>query len=219
RMITPAFTITQTPAFVKICIKAPYIKVTLTDNVDRILKEILQSPRVEDQTANSTYKSYKFKFQDDERVKSSYDVSIGEIVIELPKETPGEEFPDLDLLTKLLAPRKSKILEKPLIEVVGESKGENDDHKGDEEEFAKELIENVDRVQDGMLKIIEEATDFDWEMPQKIHEKEDPLATVASYGFNGCYSGYFMHLQETCNEIIDISDPEKSTFESRRRDR
>ncbi|CAG8753667.1 14827_t:CDS:2, partial [Acaulospora morrowiae] len=175
---------------------------------------------------------------DDERVKASYDVSIGEIVIDLPKETPGEDFSDLDLLTKLLAPRKSKILDKPLIEVVGESKGENDDHKGDEEEFAKELIENADRVQNGsmlheviggegdvdsemkrMLKIIEEAADFDWEMPQKILEKEDPLTTVASYGFNGCYSGYFVHLQETCNEIIDISDPEKSTFESRRRDR
>lgn len=28
-----------------------------------------------------------------------------------------------------------------------------------------------------------------------------------------------MHIQETCNEIIDITDPERSTPESRRQDR
>jgi hypothetical protein len=40
---------------------------------------------------------------EDERAHTSYDVAAGEITVKLPKETPGEHFPDLDLLTKLLA--------------------------------------------------------------------------------------------------------------------
>ncbi|CAG8833511.1 46429_t:CDS:2, partial [Gigaspora margarita] len=47
----------------------------------------------------------------------------------------------------------------------------------------------------------------------------DIFQMTASYGFNGLYSGYFTHVLGTRNEIIDITDVEKSTFESRRQDR
>ena len=61
------------------------------------------------------------------------------------------------------------------------------------------------------------AIDFNWELPQELPMGE--ILTTAAYGFNNQYSGYFTHVQETMNEINDIPDPEKSTAESRRRDR
>src|SRR3954451_12124026 len=66
----------------------------------------------------------------DDHINASYDITAGEMNIKIPKETPGEEFPDLDLLTKLLAPKRiNKVPEKPLIEVMGVS----DDHENDDE--------------------------------------------------------------------------------------
>lgn len=66
----------------------------------------------------------------DDHINASYDITAGEMNIKIPKETPGEEFPDLDLLTKLLAPKCiNKVSEKPLIEVMRDNDGnnENDD--------------------------------------------------------------------------------------------
>src|SRR2546430_3492843 len=71
----------------------------------------------------------------DDHINASYDITAGEMNIKIPKETPGEEFPDLDLLTKLLAPKSiNKVPEKPLIEVMGD----NDDHENDDELFDDE---------------------------------------------------------------------------------
>lgn len=44
-------------------------------------------------------------------------------------------------------------------------------------------------------------------------------SSSASYGFNNQYSGYFRHVHETANEINDITEPEKSTIDSRRQER
>jgi len=59
---------------------------------------------------------------EDERSKATYDVGSGELTVILAKETPGEHFPDLDMLTKLLV-RKGDItdikqIKRPLIEVL-----------------------------------------------------------------------------------------------------
>lgn len=48
-----------------------------------------------------------------------YDPSSGYLTVTLTKETPGQEFKDLDLLAKLLAPRPSKDAPpQPIIEVL-----------------------------------------------------------------------------------------------------
>ncbi|CAG8631110.1 1995_t:CDS:2, partial [Ambispora leptoticha] len=94
---------------------------------------------------------------------------------------------------------QNKVFDKPLIQEVID--------KSDDPETQK------------LRKLIEEADSYDWELPQQIPNEKDILSMTASYGFNGLYSGYFTHVQETCNEIIDIIDVESSTFESRRRDR
>src|ERR1044072_1536222 len=64
-----------------------------------------------------------------DNINASYDITAGEMNIKIPKETPGEEFPDLDLLTKLLAPRSIRAPERPLIEVIGGNDDDDDDHE------------------------------------------------------------------------------------------
>src|SRR6266542_4426120 len=71
---------------------------------------------------------------DNDYVNASYDITAGEMNIKIPKETPGEEFPDLDLLTKLLAPKNiNKVPEKPLIEVIEDNNDGNDNHENNDE--------------------------------------------------------------------------------------
>lgn len=48
---------------------------------------------------------------------AKYDADSGTFELVLPKEVPGEEFPDLQLLTKLLAP-KVKPEQEPFIENI-----------------------------------------------------------------------------------------------------
>lgn len=51
------------------------------------------------------------------------------------------------------------------------------------------------------------------------NQQEILTSSSASYGFNNQYSGYFRHVNETANEINDITEPEKSTIDSRRQER
>lgn len=65
----------------------------------------------------------------DEDASASYDAGSGYLTIAVAKEVNGQEFKDLDLLAKLLAPRPSAhIQEQPVIEVLGvEDAPSNDD--------------------------------------------------------------------------------------------
>lgn len=128
-----------------------------------------------------------------------YDPSSGKFTVRISKETKGETFPDLDLLTKLLARRgESEAPKKPLIEVIGSS--DNNSSKDDTSALDQEQVQ--------------EAINFNWELPQTLPDIN--IGTSATYGFNSQYSGYFAHVQETMNEVNDITEPEKSTPESRR---
>lgn len=64
---------------------------------------------------------------EDDGSRATYDPSSGQFTVKITKETKGEHFADLDLLTKLLA-RKGEAStdtpKKPLIEVIGESSSE-----------------------------------------------------------------------------------------------
>ena len=57
--------------------------------------------------------------EEDEASSARYDPSSGYLTVTLTKAVPGEHFEDLDLLSKLLAPRRSEPAERgPLIEVL-----------------------------------------------------------------------------------------------------
>ncbi|KAF9576319.1 hypothetical protein EC968_009293 [Mortierella alpina] len=188
-MITPAFTVSQDSDSVTIVIKAPHIK---TQSVDFEVDGAVFKFNLKPYFLRLTFPG---NVVDDERAKATYNVAEGDLTVVLPKETPGEDFPDLDMLTKLLV-RKADLGEKqikrPLIEVISSG----------------ETLEGTEKV--------EKDEHFDWEMPQEIRQE---VFSEVRYGFNNRYSGFFSHVQETANDVLDVYDPEHATLEVRRENR
>ncbi|KAG1054008.1 hypothetical protein G6F43_003961 [Rhizopus delemar] len=187
-MITPTFKVDQDEEFIYVTINTPHVR---AQDVDLY---------VEGSEFRFYLRPYFLRLHlpgnviEDDNSQSTYDPSAGQFRIKITKETKGQVFPDLDLLTKLLARKgeEEKKQKKPLIEVVG----------GSEEPTSE----------------IEEAMEFNWEIPQELPTTSS-LNIQAYYGFDQQYTGYFTHVQETLNEINDIQQPEASTAESRREER
>ncbi|KAF9153762.1 hypothetical protein BG015_002684 [Linnemannia schmuckeri] len=189
-MITPKFTVSQDSDTVTIVIKAPHIK---TQNVDFEVDGAVFKFNLKPYFLRLTFPG---NVVDDERAKATYNVGEGELTVILPKETSGEDFPDLDMLTKLLVRKgdlsTDKQVKRPLIEVISSG----------------ETLEGTRQV--------EKDEDFDWEMPQEIRQE---IFSEVRYGFNNRYSGFFTHVQETANDVLDVYDPEHATLEQRRENR
>jgi len=64
---------------------------------------------------------------EDDNSSAQYDPDSGYLTVTLTKENKGEDFEDLDLLAKLLAPRRSTTGQSPSIEVLS-----SDDHSEDD---------------------------------------------------------------------------------------
>ncbi|KAG0379894.1 hypothetical protein BGX24_011136 [Mortierella sp. AD032] len=189
-MITPTFTVSQDNDTVTIVIKAPHIK---TQNVDFEVDGAVFKFNLKPYFLRLTFPG---NIVDDERAKATYNVGEGDLTVILPKETPGEDFPDLDMLTKLLVRKgdlsTDKQIKRPLIEVISSG----------------ETLEGTRQV--------EKDEEFDWEMPQEIRQE---IFSEVKYGFNNRYSGFFTHAQETANDVLDVYDPEHATLEQRRENR
>ncbi|CAO3625191.1 unnamed protein product [Cunninghamella echinulata] len=198
-MITPTFKVDQDDNSVTITINTPYVR---AQDVNFIL-------------INNIRLYFPGPLIEDDDSKASYDPSSGEFIVQVSKENKGEHFKDLDLLTKLLARKgettqnNTTIPKKPLIEVISSQPADDNNNDGGN---------TSDRNNDKSINPeFQEAIDFNWELPQELPQNDFLIQT--SYGFNNQYNGYFTHVEETANEIISISDPEKSTVESRRLDR
>ncbi|XP_005885132.1 PREDICTED: protein SHQ1 homolog isoform X1 [Myotis brandtii] len=165
-MLTPAFDLSQDPDFLTVAIRVPHARVSEFDvyfqGVDfrfyakpYFLRLTLPGRIVENGSE-----------------KGSYDADKGIFTIQLPKETPGQHFEGLNMLTTLLAPRKSRTA-KPLVEEIGAS------------EVSEEGVEDDDE-------------DFDWEIEQSPYEEvsEGALHPQGHYGFGGLRSGVFQRLQK-----------------------
>ncbi|KND04881.1 Hsp90 cochaperone SHQ1 [Spizellomyces punctatus DAOM BR117] len=212
-MLTPAFTISQDEEFVTVVIKCPYIK---AQEVEFFINDTEFKFYVRPYFLRLTFPA---SIIEDGREKASYNVDRGEITVLLPKATRGEEFPDLDLITKLMAsksgppgpdfrlssegrsveqlapPRDSQ---KPLIEVIGESP----------------VLETDGNQADSMISDeIEE--EFNWDYPQEVPLQPE-LQTGARYGFNNAYSGYGTHVEHLTQEILDITHIDTSTPSTRK---
>ncbi|XP_026578220.1 protein SHQ1 homolog [Pseudonaja textilis] len=184
-MITPVFELSQDPDFLTIIIKVPYARVSEFDVY------------FEGNSFRFYAKPYFLRLTlpgrvvEDGREKASYDGS-GIFTIHLPKETPGEKFDGLDMLTVLLAPKKSRSA-KPLVEEMGAPDEEN----------------------------MEEEEEFDWEIEQTLQKDnmEDSLCPSCSYGFGSQKSGVFRRLQDELNEVIDVKNPDITPASERREKR
>ncbi|XP_071612424.1 protein SHQ1 homolog isoform X1 [Heliangelus exortis] len=185
-MITPAFELTQDPDFLTIIIKVPYARASEFDLY------------FEGEDFKFYAKPYFCRLTlpgrvvEDGREKASYNTDKGIFTIQLPKEIPGQYFEGLDMLTSLLAPKKSRSA-KPLVEEIAAS---------------AEVSE-------------EEEEEFDWEIEQTPYkesaESAQPLQNC--YGFGNLRSGVFQRLQDELSDVIDIRDPDQIPVGERRRKR
>ncbi len=101
----PRFSLSQDEVFVYIDINVPYVRVSEMEFV------------VDGLDFTFYCKPYLLKLHfpheviDDDRAKGVYDVekNHGTITVHLPKKEKGQVFEDLDMITKLMQPRRNQI--------------------------------------------------------------------------------------------------------------
>ncbi|XP_060565099.1 protein SHQ1 homolog [Ruditapes philippinarum] len=179
-MLTPAFEVRQDKDFLTVIIKAPFAKVAET--------EIF----IEEDDFKFYSKPYFLrlalpgKIVEDGREKADYNADNGEFVIVVPKQTPGEHFEGLDMLTKLLEAKGKKPTSSSLIEVIDDGGLEDNDEADNDDELDE---------------------DFDWRVEQVPYKEQPTLTGAPKYGFANQKSGAFSRLQNN-----ECSNDEKSGF-------
>ncbi|XP_021046642.1 protein SHQ1 homolog [Mus pahari] len=188
-MLTPAFELTQDCDFLTVAIRVPHARASEFDVY------------FEGTDFKFYAKPYFLRLTLPGRIvengseQGSYDADKGIFTIRLPKETPGQHFEGLNMLTALLAPRKSRSA-KPLVEEIGAS-GISEEGAEDEDE------------------------EFDWEIEQTPYEEvsESTLRSQCHYGFGNLRAGVVQRLQDELSEVIDIKDPDFTPAMERRQKR
>jgi protein SHQ1 len=188
-MLTPKFTIEQTHDFIHLKLHCPYIKAT----------------EVEIDITGTEFRFYCRPYflrlhlpgslVENGKERSRYDIDSGIVSLDIPKEIPGQEFVDLDLLTKLLDVKPVETKKPgPMIESM-------------EEHYVVEV----------------EDEELDWHFQQTVPATggvdNEVLSHGVMYGFNNLYQGFGSHVHELAKEILDVRDVDTSTPQSRREDR
>ncbi|TFK90431.1 SHQ1-domain-containing protein, partial [Polyporus arcularius HHB13444] len=208
-MITPRFSCSQTDKSVVISIYCPSVRASDVEiNVDETLFTVHINPYF-------LRLNFSHPLLEDDASSAVYDPSTGYLTVTLTKEIPGQEFKDLDLLAKLLAPRPSKNAPpQPTIEVL-------DSQLTEQDADADELVERTQQLTLEQREILE-AAENDWQLPQSVPEPLPQLHTSAEhrYGFLDMHSGYFSHVEHTENEVNELGvDAETCPPDERRRRR
>ncbi|XP_072178404.1 protein SHQ1 homolog isoform X1 [Diadema setosum] len=217
-MLTPAFELHQDQAFLTVIIKARYAKVSETEVfVDGTDFKFYSKPYF-------LRLNLPGRIIEDGREKAAYDTEKGSFTIRVPKETPGEHFEGLDLLTRLLAPRGATSAAEPHIEIIGDAgvtlpcdkehqTGQPDllGHSGESVVMGKEEEEEAEE-------------EFDWQLEQHpYHGDEDDkdvgLAQEARYGFANRRSGVFKRLRDEICGVVDIQEADSVSLPERKRAR
>ncbi|XP_059186060.1 protein SHQ1 homolog [Centropristis striata] len=190
-MITPAFDLSQDPEYLILCLRVPYTRTSEFDlYIDGTDFKFFAKPYF-------LRLSLPGRIVEDGREKATFDIDKGLFTVRVPKETAGEHFEGLQMLTSLLAPQGSRSA-KPLIEDISTdcSEGAGDDGDEDEEEF-------------------------DWQVEQEVYREssEEELRAQQKYGFGNQRSGVFARLQEELSDVIDVKNPEGTTAAERRQAR
>ncbi|CAO2606032.1 Protein SHQ1 homolog [Lemmus lemmus] len=188
-MLTPAFELSQDRDFLTVAIRVPHARASEFDvYFEGVDFKFYAKPYFLRLTLPG-------RIVENGSEQGSYDVDKGIFTIRLPKETPGQHFEGLNMLTALLAPRKSRSA-KPLVEEIGSS-GVSEEGADDDE------------------------SDFDWEIEQTPYEEvpESALQSQCHYGFGNLRAGVVQRLQDELSEVIDIKDPDFTPMSERRQKR
>lgn len=133
--------------------------------------------------------------------KCTWNVDEGKVAVSLPKKLKGQQFSDLDMLSKLLFTKRQfrdhaesavKAGKGPLIQELSSTSAPATDADTDAE--------------------IEE--DFDWEVEQSIPTER--LLNQNNYGFDLAHSGVFSHFDEGFQREIFGFCPESFTLPERK---
>ncbi|GAB1291114.1 Protein SHQ1 homolog [Apodemus speciosus] len=188
-MLTPAFELTQDCDFLTVAIRVPHARASEFDvYFEGVDFKFYAKPYFLRLTLPG-------RIVENGSEQGSYDADKGIFTIRLPKETPGQHFEGLNMLTALLAPRKSRSA-RPLVEEIGAS-AVSEDGADDEDE------------------------EFDWEIEQTPYEEvsESTLRSQCHYGFGNLRAGVVQRLQDELSEVIDIKDPDFTPVTERRQRR
>ncbi|KAF7368746.1 SHQ1-domain-containing protein [Mycena venus] len=200
-MITPRFECSQTDESIIIKIYCPSVRAAdVETHVDDTLFTIHINPYF-------LRLNFSHPIVEDEQSTANYDPSSGYLTVTLTKESKGQVFPDLDLLSKLLAPRPSQ--QAPLIEVVGQE---------DAEDTEDDLVARTNALSLEQEEILL-AAENDWQIPQEVPSADLPITVslTQTYGFLNLHSGYFKHVAHTENEVNELGpDAETCTVRERR---
>ncbi|KAJ7653072.1 SHQ1 protein-domain-containing protein [Mycena polygramma] len=201
-MITPRFECSQTAESVIVKIYCPSVRAADVEiHVDDTLFSIHINPYF-------LRLNFSHPILEDDQSTAKYDPSSGYLTVTLTKECNGQVFADLDLLSKLLAPRPSR--QSPMIEVIGQEAAEETD----------DLVARTNALSLEHEEILL-AAENDWQIPQEL-PTDPPISTTITqtYGFLNLHSGYFKHVSHTANEVNELgSDAEACTVPERRRRR
>ncbi|KAL3671404.1 hypothetical protein V7S43_003330 [Phytophthora oleae] len=236
---TPRFHVTQDAAWVFVHVHVPFVRVSEMEfYVDGVDFTFYCKPYL-------LKLHFPHEVVDDELAKAVYDPNKdnGTIVVHLLKKEPGQDFPDLDMLTKLLQPQRPPVDMKndnkrkaPLIEVLGSSaepigtfQEENDrlnaliDGKplSSESEFPYPAQVQTDS---SLLGLEASATTENVGSIKLDGGKTDASEAIGvrvtdlapSYGFNNAYSDFFRVWHGEVSEILSLPDPEHIQPEQRR---
>ncbi|KAM9859785.1 protein SHQ1 homolog isoform 1-T3 [Aulostomus maculatus] len=190
-MITPAFALSQDPDFLTLGIRVPYTRTSDFDlYIDGADIKFYAKPYFLRLTLPG-------RLVEDGRETAVFDVDEGLFTVRVPKETAGEHFEGLQMLTSLLAPKGSR--------------------------SAKPLVEDMGSVKDcsGNVGEDEDEEEFDWQVEQEVYREStaEELGAEQTYGFANRRSGVFARLQEELTDVIDVKNPEGTTALERRRAR
>jgi len=187
-MITPKFRLEQTDTQIKIFIEAPYVNVKDTEihilendfrfySKPYYLRLNLPGNIIENDNSIAKYEADTQSFQ-----------------IEVDKQTPGESFPNLDMLTVLLQPKnKNKKPNRPLIEV---------------------LSSNDDQPSAGIEDTIE---GDEWYMEQSVEDAPSQVLTNEyPYGFALLHSGLGTKFEVELAEVCELENPDSQPLTKRR---
>ncbi|KAJ7062149.1 SHQ1 protein-domain-containing protein [Mycena amicta] len=203
-MITPKFSCSQTPDSVIIRLYCPSIRAA---DVEIHVDDTLFSIHI-----NPYFLRLNFPhpvLEDDDQASAQYDAGEGYLTVTLVKQNKGQEFADLDLLGKLLAPRPSSE-RRPEVEVIGS--------QDDDDLVARTEALSLSSEQQEILV----AAENDWQLPQTVPEDSPSisLSLTQPYGFLNRHTGYFTHVGHTENEVNELgAEAERLTPRERRQKR
>lgn len=97
---------------------------------------------------------------EDDQSSAAYDPSSGYLTITLTKHAKGQDFPDLDLLAKLLAPRNVEVSRPPAIEVIGSETSLHSESDELVDSFGAISLEGQQEFLEGAYVVFHASTNF-----------------------------------------------------------